>query len=246
MLVNCTSQDFQDDCSKELQRLLAQLPAGTVWRDVVDPHGHCLCCGVGHSRDGIDPVLHLLDFREKCVLDLGCNTGYNAFLALQGGARHVFGVDTDALLIRGGRLLAKMHGYTCADFIEASYSDVSQVSELAAGKGLVIDMVLLVDYIGKNLLRKGRLDTLLDSLRQYDCQEIALTVRPLYRTLKHFGMSGEEFSAICHTSRVRGGQYHSALDVVDKMGPDWELLSPVNPSEYDESTGKILLHFRRR
>ncbi len=74
-LNNRLPQKTLDSCRDELQRTLAQLQPGSLWHDVIDAHGNCLCRGVGDPEDGISAALHLLDFQDKTVLDLGCNAG---------------------------------------------------------------------------------------------------------------------------------------------------------------------------
>lgn len=239
-------QESQKDSDNTLRQLLDRLPANSVWHDILDAQGNCLCQGTGDPDDGMEPVLTRLNFKEKTLLDLGCNTGYNSFLALRNGARHVIGVDSDPLLIQVARLLAEKNGHDCVDFIEGCLHDVPLVSRLAADRKTTLDMVLLVDFIGKGHIRKGKLASLLGTLKQHGSREIVLTVRPLYRIRKHFGMSEEEFRTTHPTSRIRGKHYFAALDIVDSMGADWELISPMVPTLHDEDTKKILLHFLRK
>jgi len=44
-----------------------------------------------------------IDFTDKTVLDIGCNTGMLGYLALQAGARQVTGIDTDISTIEQAR-----------------------------------------------------------------------------------------------------------------------------------------------
>jgi len=54
-----------------------------------------------------------IDFTDKTVLDIGCNTGMLGYLALQAGARQVTGIDTDIATIEQARKIFPELTFRC-------------------------------------------------------------------------------------------------------------------------------------
>lgn len=227
----------------ELLSLIDTFPKGLVWRDLFDVNGALLCKGIGEPEDGVDLVMNGLNLHGKSVLDLGCNAGHNAFLAIQHGARHVVGVDCDPRVIKCAELMARHHGYSATQFITADIRKAEHVAEMSTVPSF--DTLLLIDIIGKHTIRKGELPLLLQALKQYDCQEIILTARPYYRFRKHFGMSKEEFLEVNPSRHVAERRYHCTLDIVEEMKPAWKLATPYKQEWDKHSVSKKALVFHR-
>lgn len=78
------------------------------------------------DTDTLTKFLHLsqgINFNNKKVLDIGCNTGMLGYLALQNGASHVTGIDTNRDVIKRAKTIFPEITFRCeqAEEIYGSY-----------------------------------------------------------------------------------------------------------------------------
>lgn len=199
----------------ELRNLLNALPAQAVWRPVYAPDGTLLHPGRGKLPDIAPETLDSVDVRGKTVLDLGCNLGPYALETARRGARHVLGLDLDADVLKAANLLAKLHGfenrveYRAADFLK-------QMPDARAEVGL------LIDFIGKGVITKGRVDACLRALTSPGCTSLLLSLRPAYR-LDAIGLPAKDLAAMYGDDFVAGGEFRLLDYVTFRLGPQWRV-----------------------
>jgi len=68
--------------------------------------------GLAQYTDIAKALLEGISLRGKTVLDVGCGTGIQSFLALEGGAARVVGGDLSDYMLGQGRKKAKIRGYS--------------------------------------------------------------------------------------------------------------------------------------
>lgn len=195
-----------------LRRVLDGLEAGVVWRPVLAPPwagGGILHEGLGgvHSADA--GLLDLVDVAGKRVVDLGCNVGFYSLAACARGAAAVTGYDVDERALAVARLAAQAHGYAQASFERSDF--IKEPPDYLA------DVVLLVDFIGRAVVRRGKLARLAQSVAGMcaPCGRVFATVRPAY-ALAELEMSAQD------VVDVYGEAGRAALDATGQtvqMGP---------------------------
>lgn len=191
---------------------LSSMGGERVWRPVLGPDGTVLAEGSGPSSKALAGYASDVDFAGKTVLDLGCNLGFYSFMAARRGAVRVLGLDSDPDAIAGGRMLAELHGFDNVSFEVRDF-----LRESAAGQA---DMVLVIDFIGRGVIAKGRLDAVLSSAVQHARKEIVITLRPEY-ALEELPALREDLRQRLG-SHIQGGTFKLAGYVNDRLGPQWE------------------------
>lgn len=207
------------DNETRLLQILHSLPEGTVWRPVRDAAGNLLAEGTGIGEDGLSDYLPGVSFAGKTVCDLGCNLGYFSFMAARGGATRVLGLDVDPLVVEGAGLLAEMQGYENVRFRVSDF--------LSEPPGEACDMVLVIDFIGRGTIVKGRLDAVLDAAAALAREKIVFTLRPVYPLEDLTGGTPESLAARYGAEFVYGGHFH-LLDYAENRLADFTptLLTP--------------------
>jgi hypothetical protein len=160
----------------ELKDILKTVGPQNIWRPVVVNADHLLADGIGEAGDGLAENTGNLDFKGKTVLDLGCNFGYYSFLARSAGARRVLGIDADARIIRGCEIITALNGVDRVAFLA-----IDIVKAEGIGK---FDIGLMIDLIGRQMIRTGTAKAVLDSLESLSEKEMVLTLRPRYHIPK--------------------------------------------------------------
>ncbi len=199
---------------QRLMRLLAAMSPERVWRPVAAPDGEILSPGFGHDEDGPYSLPESVDFTGKTVLDLGCNFGEAVFFALSRGAVRADGVDSDPQAVEGARILAEWRGAKNAHFHTADFLD--------APLGMTADAVLLIDFIGKGVTVKGRLDAVLRVAGAAAKREIVATIRPIYALKELPGTDGERLAALYGRAFVRDGRFHLWEYMERFLAPGWD------------------------
>lgn len=212
------NEAFMDD-SARLRDILQRLPQGTVWRPVRDASGVLLAEGTGLGEDGLSDYLPGVSFAGKTVCDLGCNLGYFSFMAARGGAARVTGFDVDPLVVEGATLLAAMQGYGNVRFQVADFTSLPPEEPF--------DLVLLVDFIGRGTIVKGRLDAALDAAAAYCRERMVFTLRPVYPLADLTDGDASVLSGLYGEDFVHDGRFH-LLDYAARRLADFTptLLTP--------------------
>jgi ribosomal protein L11 methyltransferase len=182
-----------------------------VWRPVFGPDGTLLAKGAGPSPEALADYASGVDFAGKTVVDLGCNLGLYSFLAARRGAARVLGLDSDPDAVEGARMLAALHGldnvsFEVMDFLRESPSEQA-------------DMVLVIDFIGRGVIAKGRLDAVLDSARRYARKEVVATLRPEYPLRELPALSADLLKR--YGRHLQGGAFRLAGYAQERMGSGW-------------------------
>lgn len=199
----------------ELATILSEIGAAGIWRPVYDHRGHCLAGGVGDPADGLADSLPGELFKGKRIVDIGCNFGTFTFLAASKGARFVLGVDIDPRIIRGCKILKKL---LKAENVEFANADLRSLD-----KNQPFDMGMMIDFIGKDIIRSGFLPTCLDVIEALSDHQMLFSVRPVYSITKHFNGEREKLLDFYSTDAV-GAQRFKLLDYVQKRFRDrWEM-----------------------
>lgn len=219
-----------------LKSILAEVGPAGIWRPVYDGDGNCLAAGIGEPADGLPEAQVGELFKGKTVIDLGCNFGFYSFLARRAGACRVLGVDSDSRVIQGCRILSQLFAldgvsFTCADI--KSYRTFGK-----------FDLGLMVDFIGKDVIKTGGLPLCLAALQACCGNEILLTLRRRYPIGKKLGGAAATLAGLYGEDYIRQGHFHLLDYIQDQLLPRWSL-SLLNPRA-GGGQGKETLHAVRR
>lgn len=225
------------DRLEELSAIIAEIGPGGIWRPVYDHRGRCLASGVGDPADGLTDALPDAIFRGKRVVDIGCNFGTFTFMAASKGARHVLGVDIDKRIIRGCQILKKLYRAENVDFAAA---DVRSLN-----KNQPFDMGMMIDFIGKDIIRSGFLPTCLDVIEALSKHQMLFSVRPVYNMAKHFGGDRKKLLDF-YASDAAGPQQFLLLELLKRRFRDrWEM-QIISAGRDDFNDQKQTVLFNRR
>lgn len=202
----------QKDLTVRLVELLTRMGPQRVWRPVAAPDGKLLAAGSGPSPQTLSGYLGGVDFSGKSIIDLGSNLGLYSFMAARSSARHVLGLDIDTDAVQGAQMLAALYEMDNVDFEVCDF--------LMDPPARVADMVLVVDFIGRAVVAKGRLDAVLAAAVRLASREIVLTLRPVYplEELPPLGPVQRERYA----GHISGAILDVAGYVSDWLGPAWK------------------------
>lgn len=205
----------------EIKERLARLGQERIWRPVRTPSGELLAGGMGWDEDGLPDDLGGLDFTGLSVADIGCNLGHYSRLAAKNGASDVLGIDEDAEVVDCARLLAALHGldnvaFTTADVLGATFTQT-------------FDVTLMIDIIGRGIVRKGKAGLFLDAAARLARRTMIHTVRPEY-ALAELGCSEADLLAHYPAAFVRDQRFYLLEYALDRLAPRWsgEILTREN------------------
>lgn len=199
----------------ELRQILAQVGPGGVWRPVFDHRGRLLAEGCGDPADGLGGELPAGLFAERRVIDLGCNFGAFSFLAARSGAAAVLGVDIDARIVRGCRLLKALYGLDNVAFIAADLRHIDRRQTHQVG--------MMIDFIGKQTITSGLLPVCLDVLEAVSTEAMLLSLRAVYRIDKHLGGQRRRLAALYPKAVSAGGRFEALAWVRERFRPRWRM-----------------------
>jgi SAM-dependent methyltransferase len=221
---------------EQLEKIIHQVGPEKIWRPVYTPDNRLLTKGVGWSYDGLPDDLIDFNFTGKSVVDIGCNFGHFTFLIKKHGAAHVTGIDKDALMIQGCNVLKRLFQYDGVSFLAA---DV--INNCDIGK---FDVGMLIDVIGKSIIKKGLLKGFLRVLQQVSKKEIILTVKPVYQMSKHFNNDYKNLEKEYSDQYIRNGNFYAIDFIHDRLCVKWQMKSllPDGKKPY----GKETYHFIKK
>jgi ribosomal protein L11 methyltransferase len=222
---------------EELAAILSAVGAAGIWRPVVDHRGRRLAGGVGDPADGLADSLPGALFRGKRVVDIGCNFGAFTFLAAEKGARHVLGVDIDRRIIRGCRILKALLGAENVDFVAADLRSLGDTQPF--------DMGMMIDFIGKEVIRSGFLPACLDVIEALSRRQMLFSVRPVYSIVKHFDGSRKKLLDLYPAGTVESRQF-LLLDYLEKRFQTRWQMRVISTVGKDFDTRKQTILFERR
>lgn len=223
----------------ELRRLLDRLGPTRVWRPVPAPDGSLLATGDGTDTSDLEHYIGSLDVAGKSVADLGCNLGYFSFLAKRRGAARVLGLDIDTTLVDAANTLAGLHQMPDVVFVACDFLRQRPLPPC--------DMAMLIDFIGRQIIAKGRVGLVAEAARNWGAAELFFTLRPVYR-LDDLPASPETLGQH-YPGFVRDGAFFLAEALAQALGPDWTMRYLTNgrfAKGPHERTHKAALLFSRR
>lgn len=210
---------------QKILQLLDDMGPENIWRPVYDEHGDLLADGHEDMRSTAAEDLADVEYRDRTVLDIGCNLGMYSFLARRRGAASVVGMDSDPLAVDGCELLAKLYGldnmqFHCADFIhlngETRY-----------------DIVQLINFIGRKSLVKG-IQPMLDACRRSARKSIVLSIRCRYPVQSGLRVPPDYMAEKYGAEYVSGDIFNAAQFVQDYLNVECRRISP----DYKDKTLK--------
>lgn len=194
---------------------LCRMGAGRVWRPVPGPDGKLLNSGSGPDLKAMSAYVSGLEFSGKTVLDLGANLGLFTFMACRAGALWALGLDSDPEAVEGARMLAELHEMENARFeVRDFLADVSIPQA---------DLVLIIDFIGRGVIVKERLDMVLDAAARLSRHEIFFTLRPEYPLSEL--RAPDHFLKRTYAPFVHDGRFYLAEYVAARLGTSWSATS---------------------
>jgi len=221
----------------ELIAILADVGQGGIWRPIYDPRGRLLAHGIGDPEDGLGDELPGELFAGKRVIDIGCNFGAFSFYAARRGAAHVLGVDIDARIIRGCRILKGLFGLKNVDFLE------EDLTRLNCSRPY--DLGMMIDFIGKFTVRSGFLRSCLDVMEALSKEQMLLSLRPVYVIDKHLGGSRSRLLDYYPAQFVLARHFLSLDYVRHRFGERWDMQVITNGSDGFDEKKQTVLFVRR-
>ncbi len=235
--------DFHD----RLHALASAITFPDLWRPVAEVEQILETGEVAGTGDPNTPDFLQVDLRDKEILDLGCNVGYYAFLALRHGARRVVGEDIVPEALEIARLYTEKYQPGDAAFRQASFYDAADADQFP--------MVLFMDIIGNNSVREGRAVAQFDAAVSRVAEELVISLRPVFIPERHMtnlagGLPEDPASTWADLERFYGprycreGRFHFLEWAKDRVGPGWEF-TPLPEPAMAHSIRKQVFHVRR-
>uniref|UniRef100_I2Q6R7 Ribosomal protein L11 methylase n=1 Tax=Desulfovibrio sp. U5L TaxID=596152 RepID=I2Q6R7_9BACT len=224
---------------EHLRDLLVRLGPERIWRPVPGPDGGLLAPGEGPDMDMLAGYVGGLDVAGKSVADLGCNLGYFSFMTRRRGATRVVGCDIDPEIVQVAGELAKAHGLGRVEFRAVDF--------LREKPDVSCDMALLIDFIGRQGIAKGRLAAVAAAAAAWGRRELFFTLRPVYR-LDDLPVAPDALDRL-YPGAVRDGRFHLADTLAGLLGPGWsmrQLTSGRLSGDGRAPTAKAALLFTRK
>ena len=224
------------DQIKELKEILKTVGPPNIWQPVVVDGDKLLADGIGDACDGLRDSDGVLDFEGKTVVDLGCNFGHWSFLVRTLGARRVLGIDIDERVIRGCEILKALYE---VDRVNFRALDVTQANEV--GK---FDIGMMINIIGKDMIRTGIAKDLLSSLERLSQKEMLLTLRPRYHIEKKLQGDFQGLREKYPADYIRNAFFYMVDYACDRFKAAWEIHIISGPNDPEDA--KRTLHCVKR
>jgi ribosomal protein L11 methyltransferase len=218
---------------KKLAPIIDRIGIKNVWRPVFDNNDQMIVDGVGRWNMLLEEALTEIDFSGKTVFDLGCNLGYYSFYAARRGAKKVVGIDFDTAVIEGCHILKKHYGVDNTTFIRADF--------LEEDLGKPGDIVLLLDFIGKNVILKQKLNASLRAIQWLSRGEILMSLHPEYHIPRVLRCEPDEIKKIYGNRYITGDRFYLIDYVLSRMKSPWHLKKPFIKEHRDHNLKHPLL-----
>lgn len=225
-----------NETRQELAAILDEVGAQNVWRPVLLDDGNGMPQGVGDDCDGLPVYLPGVSFAGKTVVDLGCNFGHHTQYAARAGAKLTVGVDLDPRVARGATLFARLAGVGNIRFEarDVCNADVPQT----------YDMAMMIDTIGKGMVRSGLAPQMLRALAAHAQSEILVSVTPWYPVATHLEGDFDALYRVYPADCITDKAFLMEKYVLGWFGGDWE--AEVVHRAGDWERAKNLWHLVRR
>jgi len=222
---------------EELATILSEVGAAGIWRPVYDHRGRRLAGGVGDPADGLANSLPGALFKGKRVVDIGCNFGTFTFAAAKKGALQVLGVDIDRRIIRGCQILKSLFRVENVDFLAADLRSL--------GGRPPFDMGMMIDFIGKEVIRSGFLPACLDVIEALSRRQMLFSVRPVYSIAKHFSGGRKKLLELYAPDTVGPRQFFLLDHLKNRFQNRWQM-RVISAAGEDFNASKQTILFERR
>ena len=203
------------DQIEELKEILKTVGPPNIWKPVVVNGDNMLADGIGDAEDGLRDMDGVLDFSGKTVVDLGCNFGYWSFFARNLGAKCVLGIDIDERVIRGCEILKAHYDVDRVNFRALDITKANEVGKFEIG--------MMINIIGKDMIRTGIAKDLLSSLERLSQKEMLLTLRPRYHIEKKLKGDFQGLREKYPADYIRNAFFYIMDYACDRFKAAWEI-----------------------
>lgn len=216
-----------------LKNIVNGLSRGQIYRSVYEPSGTLLAEGQEPLRQQLIDDFIKVDVQKKTVIDLGCNFGYFSFLAAEGGAKHVTGIDSMPEAVEGATILADLQNRENVTFQTYNFENPDR----QLGR---FDMVMLVDFFGKSNIRKQKVRPIIEFMTSISAGELLFAIRPINRIREDLKMEIEHCKRLYPSAYIIDGSFHLLEYICHILGRQWQTRAL---SEYDGGFCKHKLLF---
>ncbi len=224
------------DKIKELKEILKTVGAQNIWQPVVVNGDKLLADGIADPDDGLRDSNGILDFEGKTVVDIGCNFGHYSFFARSAGAGYVLGIDIDQRVIRGSEILKALYDVDRVYFRALDITKANEVGKFEIG--------MMINIIGKDMVRTGTAKDLLSSLERLSQKEMLLTLRPRYHIKKKLQNDFQGLREKYAADYIRNEFFYMVDYAWDRFKTAWEI--DIISGQNDPEGTKQTLHCVKR
>ncbi len=221
---------------KQLRPILDQIEYRDIWYPLYNDQGEPVIRGRDKYEEFYTDLDRYIDFRGKAVIDLGCNLGHYSFLAARLGAARVVGLDINEKIIQACDILRDHLGLSQVEFKTADF--------LSAAPDYRYDIVIMIDYIGKNVINKFKLKKVLEAAESRSRKEILFTFHQAYTIRGKLKTAEENLIPFYTADFIRYGKFR-VLDYVKHHFAGKGQLTVFNPEKCDRPNFKQPVHFMR-
>lgn len=212
---------------------LEALGTDRVWRQIEDNNGNLIFQGQGELVDALSQPSGI-NFKGKTVADLGCNLGYVSFQAVKEGASLVHGYDFDSAVIQAATLLKAYRSCSNIHFFS---------KDILLPPSQTYDIAMLIDFIGKQIIAKGELNPLLDSLARYATSMLVITARASYRIKNDLNTTPEKIAVHYGTEHIQGNSFNLMGHIIDRYSDQWQAIQLKDSDKNKPDHSKVMLRF---
>jgi len=221
----------------KLMKILRQVGPENIWRPVYAPGNILLSDGIGDIRDGLPDDLREFNFKDRTVVDLGCNFGYYTFIVKKAGAAHVLGIDKDRRIIRGCRILKRLFRADGISFLATDITDSHAIGTFDTG--------MMIDFIGKTMVTTGIIKEYLNALERVSEKNMILSLRPVYNVEIHLDNDFHGLAEKYPGHYIRKNSFFTIDYVREYFSSNWHMKT-VFPERGSVDSEKHLIYFTRK
>jgi predicted RNA methylase len=221
---------------KQLRPILDQIEDHDIWYPLYNERGKPVFAGRNKYEEFYTDLDRYVDFRGKTVVDLGCNLGHYSFLAARLGAARIVGLDINEKMIHACNILRDHLGLSRVEFKLTDF--------LSTAADNCYDIVIMIDYIGKNVINKFKLKQVLAAAESHSRKEIFFTFHQAYTIRGKLKTVEENLIPFYTADFIRDGKFR-VLDYVKDHFTGKGQLTVFNPKKCDRLDIKQPVHFMR-